>query len=171
MNQFFACPSLRSPFPEASTVSLHSMRWQYRDMTTRWNRRLNCAHDITRFIVRLSEYIEIMDPTDRGTSTTNLDDSRHTRFIRPKFGQEDEAGGDERFGIRHSNGKEASYDWILTQSDILSSFSRKLCSCSTNLKSFSRCFTSEAALFILWPYVKRGVGASHVRRKQRRGPL
>ena len=41
LNQSFACPSLTSPFPEASTTSLHSTRWQYRDMTSRWNRRLN----------------------------------------------------------------------------------------------------------------------------------
>ena len=71
--------------------------------------KVELTHDKTRFIVRLSEYIEIMDPTDRGTPTTNRDDSRYTRFIRPKFGQEDEAGGVALFGISHFNGKQASY--------------------------------------------------------------
>ena len=92
MNQFFAYPSLTSPFPEASTISLHSMRWQYREMMSRWNRRLNFALVTTRFIVRLSEYIEINDPTNRGKHMIDRGNSRYTRFIRSKFGQEDEAG-------------------------------------------------------------------------------
>ena len=52
--------------------------------------------------------------------------------------------------ISHFSGKDVSSSWILTQTDMFSSFSRKQCDCWMTLNGFIHSFTSQVACLFLF---------------------